>query len=49
MECKGFLRISRTFSAMDLIDTLWNVKCFAVVIADAGVADLIDTLWNVKY
>ena len=36
------------FCALDLIDTLWNVKAYDPFRDHAGGVDLIDTLWNVK-
>ena len=35
-------------SALDLIDTLWNVKFYCYRDCNAFEKDLIDTLWNVK-
>ena len=32
----------------DLIETLWNVKIFLILLSIASFFDLIETLWNVK-
>ena len=36
-------------AGMDLIDTLWNVKCAMDHTLLCKYIDLIDTLWNVKF
>ena len=33
---------------MELIDTLWNVNVFLVVVLKGQIEELIDTLWNVN-
>ena len=48
MECKLFcVVITRTIS-MELIDTLWNVNHYHVIISWGNTTELIDTLWNVN-
>ena len=48
MECKDLLSRALACRAVDLIDTLWNVKEQPDEILDWLDGDLIDTLWNVK-
>ena len=48
MECKVSSAICSRYGSKDLIDTLWNVKPFALAFFISPEPDLIDTLWNVK-
>ena len=48
MECKAPSGNTFTGQALDLIDTLWNVKEFNIMSLKPAIGDLIDTLWNVK-
>ena len=48
MECKVTFAHNASSSAVDLIDTLWNVKQKYQEMLQKAERDLIDTLWNVK-
>ena len=49
VECKGVHGVKAVAqTALDLIDTLWNVKLKGFPIGRTKHGDLIDTLWNVK-